>query len=169
MKYIVTFAGPIGSSKTPIAYYLSQKFSLPIYNNDAIRNEVIGDFLELDTEEFLKRRQERLAYLFRAGKSFILDASIDREWENYWKQLEKSDYKIFIISLDLSKNFINRIYHAKNYPGTPVETDKNFNDHQNFLEKYSSLVNFSINDTNFINRLTLSEQALIDWLKNNGS
>ena len=40
-KICITFAGCVGSSKTPISNYLSTKLNLPIFNNDAIRSEII--------------------------------------------------------------------------------------------------------------------------------
>jgi len=42
-KFCLTFAGAAGSSKTPISNYLSTKLLLPVFNNDAIRTEVIED------------------------------------------------------------------------------------------------------------------------------
>jgi len=41
MKYIVAFAGVVGSSKTPISNYLSGVFGLPVFNADAVRSEVM--------------------------------------------------------------------------------------------------------------------------------
>lgn len=90
MKYIVTFAGSPGSSKTPIATYLSGKFGLPIFNNDSIRTEVTEDLLKFNEEEFRQRSLKRLNDLFNQGDSFILDASIDREWKNYQECLSNS-------------------------------------------------------------------------------
>jgi len=40
-KFVILFAGAVGSSKSPIANYLSPKLNIPIFNNDAIRFEVI--------------------------------------------------------------------------------------------------------------------------------
>ena len=169
MKYIITFAGPPGSSKTPIANYLSEKFSLPIFNNDSIRTEVTEDLLKFDEEEFRKRSLNRLAFLFKQGNSFILDVSIDREWKNYQDKISNFDYKVFTISMDLSKDFLIKLYEAKNYTESLKSIDKFFSDHQQYLSDYSSIVNFSINDKNFLDRLTLSELALTNWLNNNGS
>lgn len=59
-KICITFAGAVGSSKTPISNYLSTKLNLPIFNNDAIRSEVIEDLGIFDSEEHLKRRNARL-------------------------------------------------------------------------------------------------------------
>ncbi|MFA5024951.1 MAG: hypothetical protein WC503_00390 [Candidatus Shapirobacteria bacterium] len=169
MKYIITFAGPPGSSKTPLANYLSEKFNLPVFNNDSIRTEVTEDLLKFDEKEFRKRSLNRLAALFKTGNSFILDASIDRQWKSYQEEILKSGYKVFIISLDLSQEFLIKLYKAKNYFKTFIDIDKFFAEHQLFLSNYLSIVNLSINDSNFINRLSLSEECLTIWLKNNGS
>lgn len=168
MNYIVTFAGPPGSSKTPIANYLSEKFYLPIFNNDSIRTEVTEDLLKFDEEEFRKRSMNRLVSLFKTGNSFILDGSIDRRWKIYQEEIIKSNYKVFIISLDLSRDFLVKLYKAKGYLESLNDIDKYIIEHQEFLLKYSSLVNLSINDQNFINRLKLIEEHLSHWLKNNG-
>lgn len=169
MKYIVTFAGPPGSSKTPIANYLSEKFNLPIFNNDSIRTEVTEDLFKFNEEEFRKRSFSRLTSLFKEGNSFILDLSIDREWKNYQNELIKSNYKIFTISMDLSREFLVKLYQAKNYTESLKNIDKFILDHQQYLSLYSSMPNLSINDKNFLDRLILSEQSLTSWLKNNGS
>ncbi|HNY04795.1 MAG TPA: hypothetical protein PKI92_03515 [Candidatus Woesebacteria bacterium] len=169
MKYIVTFAGPPGSSKTPIANYLSEKFNLPIFNHDSIRTEVTEDLLKFDEEEFRKRSFIRLSSLFEQGDSFILDVSIDREWKNYQDKAQNSHYKIFTISLDLSRNYLIKLYKAKRYLESLKNIDKFILDHQKYLSEYSSMVNLSIKDNNFKKRLTLSEQTLTSWLKNNGS
>lgn len=169
MKYIVTFAGSPGSSKTPIATYLSGKFGLPIFNNDSIRTEVTEDLLKFNEEEFRQRSLKRLNDLFNQGDSFILDVSIDREWENFQEQLKKLDHKFFIISLDLSRDFLLKLYKAKNYQESFTNIDTFISDNQNFLKKYSDLVNLSITDTNFINRLSLSKNKLTEWLNINGS
>lgn len=169
MKYIITFAGPPGSSKTPIANYLSEKFSLPIFNNDSIRTEVTEDLLKFNEEEFRKRSLSRLTFLFKQRNSFILDVSIDREWKNYQDKILNSGYKIFTISMDLSRDFLVKLYEVKNYSESLKNIDKFIFDHQQYLSDYSSIVNFSINDKNFLDRLILSELTLANWLKNNGS
>src|SRR3990170_7125982 len=101
-KYIVLFAAPVGTSKTPIAHFLSSKLSLPIHSNDAIRSEVAEDLLFFDQKEYEKLRDKRLEEIFKKGNSFIVDASIDREWDNYKNLINESNYKVFIISIDLS-------------------------------------------------------------------
>ena len=164
MSIVVTFAGPVGSSKTPISNYLSTKFNLPIFNNDAIRTEVVEDFLNYDIPEFTKRRSERFTEVIKSGTSFILDASFDREWQNYSDQIMASGYKIFVISLDLSHDFLLKLYQAKNYTDSINRLDQLLLDHQNFLDKFSSVVNLSITDANFADRLTLSEKSLASWI-----
>lgn len=59
-KICITFAGCVGSSKTPISNYLSTKLNLPIFNNDAIRSEIIENKGFLNIEEHKKIRDRRL-------------------------------------------------------------------------------------------------------------
>lgn len=80
----IAFAGVVGSSKTPIANYLSCKLNLPVFNNDAIRSGVIEDLGMLDTKVYEKRRDERLKEIIKNKISFICDASIDRSFRS-WK------------------------------------------------------------------------------------
>jgi adenylylsulfate kinase-like enzyme len=58
-KFCLTFAGVVGSSKTPITNYLSGQLNLPVLNNDAIRTEVLEDLGEFNFDEYIKRRNER--------------------------------------------------------------------------------------------------------------
>jgi len=83
---------------------------LPIFNNDAIRSEVIEDLGVFDTEEHLKRRNLRLEEIISDGNSFICDVSIDREWKEFKEKLISSNYTFFIISLDLSKKLLIKLY-----------------------------------------------------------
>ncbi len=163
-KFIVTFAGPVGSSKTPIAHYLSCNFNLPIYNNDVVRIEVVEDFLSFNKEGHKKRRDSRIKKIINSGNSFILDASIDREWENYMDDINKSGYKVFIISLDLSKELLLKLYKAKQYNEVVGKVNKFIEDHNNFLKKFGSSVSLHITDQNFSKRLKISSEKLKEWL-----
>jgi hypothetical protein len=162
-KYVVTFAGSPGSSKSPIAYFLSYTFGFPIYNNDAVRTEVTEDFLSFDEEEYKKRRDARIHEIIQRGESFILDASIDREWKNNNQNIEQSGYKVFIISMDLSKEFLLKLYKAKGYTQTK-EIDRFLKEHKDFLLKYRDRVNVHITDENFSQRLRLCAEKLREWL-----
>ena len=73
-KTLITFAGAVGSSKTPIAHFLSLRFGLPIFNNDAIRTEVLEDLGVFDEEEYKRRRDTRLKELAEKNVSFITKA-----------------------------------------------------------------------------------------------
>ena len=134
-KYVITFAGAVGSSKTPIAYYLSWKLNLPIFNNDSIRTEVVeeeGDFSEM---EYLKRRDDRIHQIVNSGMSFIYDASVDRIWKDkkiFWRK--ELGYNVFIISLDLSKELLVKLYNAKKYNETLLRIDELIEDHHIFLD-----------------------------------
>ena len=163
-KYIVLFAAPVGTSKTPIAYFLSSKLSLPIHSNDAIRSEVAEDLLFFDQKEYEKLRDKRLEEIFKKGNSFIVDASIDREWDNYKNLINESNYKVFIISIDLSKEFIVKLFKTKDYTAFD-KLDGWINDHEEFLKKYKNLINFHITEEIFKNRLQLSFEKLQEWIK----
>lgn len=159
-KMCILFAGAVGSSKTPIAMYLSGMLDLSIFNNDAIRTEVIEDLGRFDSEEHLKRRNERLQGVLGRGFSFIVDASIDREWGTLQEWLPKYGYSFFIISLDLSKEKLIQLYEAKGYTESLQTIDRFIADHEAFLKQYGNVVGLRITDENFSRRLELSYQAV---------
>ncbi len=164
-KVCITFAGCIGSSKTPISNYLSTKLNLPIFNNDAILSEIIENKWFLDVEEHKKIRDRRLKEVLDSWISFIADISIDREWIGFKEQLSKYTYKYFIISLDLSKELLIKLYQAKGYDESLKRLDTLLQDHEKFLERFSDDVGFSISDDQFLNRLELSLKNVDDWIK----
>lgn len=168
MKYLLTFAGPIGSSKSPIAHYLSQKLNLPILCNDIVRTEVIEDLGFLDESEFRSRAHLRALDLMKSGKSFIFDASIDRQWPNLKKLVDKYHYQTFVISLDITYPFLKKMHKDKNYAGFASRLRENFDSHQDFKKNYSELISFSITNKNFPKRLHISQKAVKSWLKRNG-
>lgn len=163
-NYCILFAGAVGSSKTPIANYLSGKLNLPIFNNDAIRTEVIEDLGEFDPSEHINRRNERLGEIFENNFSFIIDASVNSEWKNLKGIIDKFGYEYFVISLDFEKDFLKKLYKTKNYNESLQEVDKFFNEHEIFLEENGSEIDFHIKDNDFKDRLNLSFQAVNNWL-----
>ena len=164
MKYIVAFTGVVGSSKTPIANYLSGVFGLPSFNADAVRSEVIEDKLSYDIPEVEKRFVERLTSLIKKGESFILDASIDRKFSEYKHKLDESGYELFLINLDLSREFLVKLYEAKGYDESLKRLDQLLIDHKKFLEEFGDLVNIRVDDNAFPGRLVIVEEALRSWL-----
>jgi hypothetical protein len=166
-KFGVFFAGAVGSSKTPMAHYLSCKFNLPIFSNDAVRTEVAEDLSAPDQTEYEKRRDKRLAEILEKGYSFIYDASIDRQWGNKHRLLQDRNYKWFIVSLDLSKDFLLKLYKVKGYGDISSDgMERLISDHDNFLRNFGQEVNARITDQNFHDRLEVSAKALARWLKN---
>lgn len=163
-NFIITFAGAIGCGTTPIANYLSYNLNLAVFNNDAIRVEVMEDLLEFNQEEFIKRRDSRANELLSFNKPVIYDAALDRTWIDFKPKLDKFNYKCFVISLDLSKEFLVNLYKAKNYTEFNA-LDRTFNEHQLFLEKHSNIVNLSITDNQFKDRLSLSLNAAKEFIK----
>lgn len=160
----ITFAGPVGSSKTPIATHLSWNLGLPVMNNDALRSEVTEDFFEFRQAEYEARRDDRLRRLVASQRSFIADASVDREWWNVRPLLEQFGYAWFVISLDLSKAFLGRLYAAKGYAQSAGRIDQLIAGHRQWLDAFAGDVGLRIDDRTFPRRLALSLAAATAWL-----
>lgn len=163
-KILITFAGVVGSSKTPIAHYLSCKLNFPILNNDAIRTEVLEELGLFDEKEYIKRRDRRIHDVLENSPKIIYDASIDREWKNWEKKIVNAGYKVFIISMDLSRDFLLELYKTKNYHESKARLEQLISDHEEFVKNYSHLINLKITDENFKNRLELAYLAVSEWL-----
>ena len=164
-KICITFAGAVGSSKTPISNFISTKLNLPVYNNDAIRSEVIEDFGLLDSEEYIIRRNNRLGKIIKSKVSFICDASVDREWSEFKNMLIKNGYQYFIISLDLSKELLTKLYIAKKYFESLERIDELINDHDVFLKNNLNDIGLHLSDDNFKNRCQISYDKIVKWMK----
>lgn len=171
--FIITFAGAPGTSKTPIAFYLSHTFRLPIIQMDAIRMEVREDLLIDDSsdptvrKEFLRRAYDRYRPLLKEGVCFIDDSSADRSWKQQPKdqyyQLQEYGYDYFIISMDLTKDFVASL-HSANNSASKQALDKYFADHQEFLKLYKDDIGLHITDENFLDRMQLCEAAVKSFL-----
>lgn len=171
-SFVVIFGGVPGTSKTPVAYYLSWEFSLPIFSHDAIRNEVKEDLLVDDInapealKEFEKRAAERREQLLGSGKPVIFDSSVDRKWATQKEQLESRGYSWYLINFELSKPFIENLYKAKDYNLDVL--DHYLGQHKEFMDEHASDVSLEINDGNFSERLSLADSRVrkfIDSLK----
>jgi hypothetical protein len=152
----ITFAGVIGCSKTPISNYLSCKLGLPVFNNDAIRSEIIEDLGFFDEKIHTEKRNELISDILKNKRSFICDASQDREWANFKKIILEHGYDFFVISLDLSKDKLEELYKNKNYNESLLRLDQLILEHNKFIENYSRDIGISINDSDFERRLELS-------------
>lgn len=161
----ITFAGAVGSSKTPIANFLSCKLKMPVYNNDAVRTEVIEDFGFLDEKIHRERLEQRLGDIIKNQTSFICDASQDREWTAFKSKLSEYGYDWFIISLDLSKEKLVELYTRKNYNDSLPRLDQMIAEHNKFLQEYGEDINISIKDNDFKDRLQLSYSAVSDFAR----
>ena len=164
-KICITFAGAVGSSKTPISNFLSTKINLPVFNNDAIRAEVIEDLGMFNLDEYTKRRNIRLKDILENGVSFICDASVDREWKESKKLLSAKGYQYFIISIDLSKDLLTQLYKTKKYYESLERIDELMNDHSVFLSKSADDIGLRILDHDFKNRCQISYDKTIEWIK----
>ena len=161
-RYCIAFAGVPGSSKTPIAYYLSEQLDLPIFSSDSIRTEVKEDVGWFDIAEFDRRREARLRDQVSRGRSFIHDSSLDRQWVTFKAELTSASYEQFVISIDLSRPFLEKLYRVKGY--SMAELDNYLADHEQFLKGYSQDVGLHITDKEFSNRLQLAAETVRQWL-----
>lgn len=163
----ILFAGALGSSKTPIANHLSWNLNLPVFNRDAIRTEVREDTLviEEDPEIFHQRARERLEKLIGMKISFILDSSVDRRYKEIKEWLGKNGYDIYLISIDISKEYLLKLYEAKGYIQSKSELNRFVEEHKKFLDEYSEEVNVVINDGNFLDRLNICLEALKEYIQ----
>jgi hypothetical protein len=141
---------------------------------DAIRMEVREDLLVDDInepaahDEYLKRSHDRYQTLLHDGICFIDDSSADRSWKQHkddqYYQLEEHGYDYFIISMDVSREFIDKLYRAnKSY--SAKEADRFFEDHQKFLELYGADIGVHITDENFLTRMSVCHDAVSEFLK----
>jgi len=139
--------------------------NLPVFNNDAIRSEVIEDLWFLDEKEQKSRRNTRVEETLKDGNSFICDISVDRVWKEFKEMLDSYGYEYFIISIDLSKDLLVKLYEAKEYFNSLKRIDELVQDHKLFLDQYSDDINLHILDKNFKDRLFISYDAVETLMK----
>jgi hypothetical protein len=160
----ILFACPMWSSKFAIAHHLSWNLGIPIFSRDAIRNEVKEDLGHWDAKEFESRSKPRFKELLDSKKDFILDASIDRKYDEYIDVLK--DYDTFIISIDISLDHLEKMVEAKEYVGGVGDRlDRNYQDHIDFLKEHTDDVDLHITEENFDNRLNVVLDSVKEWLK----
>ncbi len=164
MKRIITFAGAVGCSKTPTAHYLSCNLGLPILNNDTIRTEIIEDMGEFDQTAYDKLRIQRTEQALMSNDVLIYDASVDRAWEKYKANMTERGIELFVISFDLSRELLVKLYKAKGYDESLERLDLLLEEHDKFLSKYSGDTNLRIDDEVFPKRLELALEAATVWL-----
>lgn len=169
MPFCITFSGCVWSGKSPIASYISINLSLPILNADSIRSEVAEDFFKFDVEEFNKRFDCRLNEILESWKSFIYDASMDRYWPVIKRKLESHWYKVFIICLSLSKDFLQKLHDATSYEISDKWLNKLVEQNKKFIENYRNDINVIIDDNNYINRISVAYESVIKWISKNYS
>lgn len=164
-KLCVTFAGAVGSSKTPTALYLSQQLAWPVFSNDAIRIEVLENTLQdtLDVQLYTTLRNQRLQNMLQQGNNFILDASIDRSYQELQELLDSHSYKLFVISFDLSAHKLKQLYTAKHYFASKPRIPDLMSDHAKFTKQYTGET-VTITDKSFNNRLQKAFAAVQNWI-----
>lgn len=180
--FAVVFAGVPGSSKTIIASFLSGSFGLPIFSNDTLRHEVKEDMLvnnlvlkddllqrginaPVALAEYERRLKERHSELLSTGRSIIFDGSVDRTWRGRRQRLEDHGYLHYMISVELSKAFLENLYSATGRASSIAQLDRYFAQHRLFLEEYDDDVSLQITDENFRDRLNVAANGLREFLQ----
>jgi hypothetical protein len=106
-----------------------------------------------------------LGKIIKSKVSFICDASVDREWSEFKNMLIKNGYQYFIISLDLSKELLTKLYIAKKYFESLERIDELINDHDVFLKNNLNDIGLHLSDDNFKNRCQISYDKIVKWMK----
>lgn len=162
-KYVVSFAGVPGTSKTLIANYLSWNFNLPIFSNDEIRKEITQNNGKFDQELYEKTRDLRLGELLSFDRSFIYDASVDRRWSDAIEWHKEHGFEHFVINLDLSRSFVEDLLRLNN-DKIRHQYDRWYAEHENFMKEFRYVPKVTITDKDFINRLEIVKKSLSEWL-----
>jgi len=163
----ITFAGPAGCSKSPVAHYLSCEFGLPVLTNDVVRSEVREDYPsgEFNQEEYTRRVIARIKKFAADNKTFIYDASNDRHWLKFLDNFESPDsYEFAVISFDLSEKFYKKLLKAKGYTDIYELADRYLADHKKFLKEHSDVVACTITDESFPQRLETAREAVYQFV-----
>jgi predicted kinase len=179
--YVVVFAGVPGSSKSSIAHYLSCEFNLPILSNDSIRYEVKED-LRVDSlkikedmvfdninhpqalAEYERRLAQRRAQVLSKNRPVIFDGSVDRRWEETKAQLLKSGYDWFMIDMELSREFLEKLFVGTGREFFLPQLDNYFSQHQKFLASFEKDISLRITDEIFGDRLSKTATGLNKFL-----
>lgn len=132
---------------------MSWNIGLPIFNNDAIRSEVREDLGSCLTEVYAARRNERLRALLATRRSLLEDSSVDRDWDAFKTALDRAGYEAFVISLDLSRDHLERMYLAKGYHESLQVLDCLMAEHETFVQKNRTRISFTITEATFGERL----------------
>ncbi len=164
----ICFAAVPGSGISSISYRLSWELDLPIFSNNSIRNEIRSqqESPELDVAAYNARREQYLEKLFSYSRSFIYDASVDRKWGEFRRDLEQRGFRWVLVSLDFSLDFVRQL--NSHNPGRIADTHMaNYGKHhQDFLAQYGEDVSLHITEDTFLQRFELSLATVKDALSN---
>lgn len=161
----IAFAGAAGCGKTPVATNLSWQLGWGVFSTDAIRSELseTWGYPVLNQPEFKEFRDQRFLQALNLGNNLIIDASVDRTWEQKRAELAGRRAEFFIISFDLKEDFLEQLFKIKGYAATEYIPGW-VQDHQNFLNKYGQDVGFRVNEENYPDRINLCYRAVRAWL-----
>ena len=162
--FVIFFAGAVAAGKTEMAYFLSERFGLPIFSTDAVRHDakVKKDVVDIHDalDEFEAERDARCKALLKKGKSFVYDGSVDRKWPELKKLAEEHGFNWLLVDFDLSKERIMKNKEMFDH----IETNELFNkwisDHQRFHETSDRDAQLHITDDNYAKRYELASKLV---------
>ncbi len=164
-KVCVCFAGVPGCDKSPLAVRLSWEFGLPVFSNDMIRREIrIENQCKLDIDQYNNRKDGYLNKLLAKGRSIVYDASVDRTWQEFKKRLTQEGYDTFLISFDLSAEFVTRLGSSANSLIESESMQVYFTQHDVFLDNLRTDADVHITDESFADRFDICIKAIDDML-----
>lgn len=136
-KLIISFSAVPGSGKTTIAKQLEERYNGVRINTDYLRESIRELFktTRKETEEILKKYLVYFAdkYNFSNGL-IILDASVDRDYEQIKALGKINGFNLFVIKITVSKeNLIKRI------------KERNKEDAQEFLDRLDEWIEYNEN------------------------
>jgi tRNA uridine 5-carbamoylmethylation protein Kti12 len=141
-KLFIFMSGVPGSGKTYLAKQLEKDLkAIRVSNREAYH--VIKDDLKIKLDDYHEIIHEYRYFLLNKLKSYpnglvIIDASIDREYENLTKWADDNDYKYFVIGIDISREEAEarlKINEPNSYKDYLLHMDKWIADHEKFNAK----------------------------------
>ncbi len=113
---------------------------------------------------FINRKDGYLNKLLAKGRSVIYDASVDRTWQAFKQRLEQEGYITFLISFDLSPEFVKKLGTSASSLIDSDAMEVYFTQHKKFLDAHGSTVDVHLTDKNFADRFDICIKAIDDML-----
>jgi predicted kinase len=134
-KCIIYFAGIPGSGKSTLARILEKKLSAPRISSDEIREYCEKRASQIPESSIIQKTIGE--WITKAPNTiYIIDASIDRSFNNSIQYADSNGIEYFIISIEIDENTAITMLENRTKGDSLKLPPKDFiQDHQNFLNK----------------------------------